>query len=63
MSRIVVSILDLFDRLTARTNRSAGQGLAEYALILGLIAMVAILSLLFLGGEVSRLLSEVGKSV
>jgi Flp pilus assembly pilin Flp len=42
---------------------SRGQGLAEYALILALIAIVAIIALLFLGGQVSKILSTVGKSV
>jgi pilus assembly protein Flp/PilA len=37
-----------------------GQGLAEYALILGLIAVVAIIALLFLGGQVSDKLSVIG---
>ena len=40
-----------------------GQGLAEYALILALIAIVAIIGLLFLGGQVSNILSDVGNSV
>ncbi len=40
-----------------------GQGLAEYALILALIAIVAIVALIFLGGQVSNILSNVGKSV
>ena len=40
-----------------------GQGLAEYALILALIAIVAIVALLFLGGQVSGILNTVGKSV
>jgi len=40
-----------------------GQGLAEYALILALIAIVAIVALLFLGGQVSGILNEVGTSV
>jgi Flp pilus assembly pilin Flp len=40
-----------------------GQGLAEYALILALIAIIAIVALLFLGGQVSKILSTVGKSV
>jgi len=40
-----------------------GQGLAEYALILALIAIVAILALIFLGGAISTILSKVGKSV
>ncbi len=40
-----------------------GQGLAEYALILALIAIVAIVALLFLGGEISKILSTIGKSI
>ena len=40
-----------------------GQGLAEYSLILALIAIVAIIALIFLGGQVSKILSTVGKSV
>ena len=40
-----------------------GQGLAEYALILALIAIVAIVALLFLGGQVSGILNTVGQSV
>jgi pilus assembly protein Flp/PilA len=40
-----------------------GQGLAEYALILALIAIVAIVALIFLGSQVSSILSKVGKSV
>jgi Flp pilus assembly pilin Flp len=41
----------------------AGQGLAEYALILALIAIVAILALIFLGSQIRNILSTVGKSV
>jgi len=40
-----------------------GQGLAEYALILALIAIVAIAALLFLGGEISKILSNIGKAI
>jgi pilus assembly protein Flp/PilA len=40
-----------------------GQGLAEYALILALIAIVAIVALLFLGGQISTILNTVGQSV
>jgi pilus assembly protein Flp/PilA len=40
-----------------------GQGLAEYALILALIAIVAIVALLFLGGAISKILSTVGSSL
>ena len=44
-------------------NDEEGQGLAEYALILALIAIVAIIALIFLGGQVSKILSTVGNSV
>lgn len=40
-----------------------GQGLAEYALILALIAVVAIAALVFLGGQVSAILSAVGAGI
>ena len=40
-----------------------GQGLAEYALILALIAVVAIVALAFLGGQVQTQLSNVGSSL
>ena len=40
-----------------------GQGLAEYALILALIAGVAISALLFLGGGINSILSVVGSSL
>ena len=40
-----------------------GQGLAEYGLILTLIAIVAIISLIVIGGQVSKMISNVGHSV
>ena len=40
-----------------------GQGLAEYALILALIAIVAVVALLFLGTAISTILSTVGANV
>jgi pilus assembly protein Flp/PilA len=40
-----------------------GQGLAEYALILALIAIVAILALTFLGNQISAILSYIGSVV
>ncbi len=43
--------------------REAGQGLAEYALILALIAIVAIVALIFLGGQISGILSTIGQSI
>jgi Flp pilus assembly pilin Flp len=37
----------------SRADQERGQGLAEYALILALIAIVAITSLIFLGGGIT----------
>ncbi len=49
--------------LIHRSAREDGQGLAEYALILALIAIVAIIALIYLGSQVSGILSDVGNSV
>ena len=49
--------------LARLSSDEEGQGLAEYALILALIAIVPIIALIFLGGQVSRILSTIGKSV
>jgi pilus assembly protein Flp/PilA len=49
--------------LSSLLHREEGQGLAEYALILSLIAIVAILALLFLGTQISTILSTVGNAV
>jgi pilus assembly protein Flp/PilA len=46
-----------------RRENEEGQGLAEYALILALIAIIAIVALIFLGGQVSAILSKVGASI
>ena len=40
--------------------RARGQGLAEYALILALIALLAIAALGVLSGAINRILSNVG---
>jgi len=41
----------------------AGQGLAEYALILSLIAIISIAALIFLGGTISTILSSIGAAI
>ena len=45
--------LSASDRLRPDHGSEDGQGLAEYALILGLIAIVAIVSVIFLGSSIS----------
>jgi Flp pilus assembly pilin Flp len=53
--------LGIFDNRSCSDER--GQGLGEYALILSLIAVVAIVALVFLGAEISSLLADIGASV
>ena len=48
---------------TAGRQVARGQGLAEYALILALIAVIAITALIFLGNQVTTILSTVGNSI
>ncbi|MGD0862163.1 MAG: Flp family type IVb pilin [Candidatus Limnocylindrales bacterium] len=40
-----------------------GQGLAEYALILALIAILAIVALTFLSTQIQTILSTIGKAL
>ena len=56
-------VLQRLHRLWSALTQQAGQGLAEYALILALIAIVAILALIFLGNQISDKLSIVGGSL
>ncbi len=48
--------------ISTRTKQ-VGQGLAEYALILALIAVLAIIALMFLGSQISDRLSQVGNAM
>lgn len=53
-------LLNVVDRIRYREE---AQGLAEYALILALVAIIAIVALIFLGSQISSRLSEVGSSM
>ena len=50
-------------RFRALRDEVDGQGLAEYALILALIAVLAIVALLFMGGQVSDKFSVIGSTI
>jgi pilus assembly protein Flp/PilA len=58
MVKLYLALINFLNR-----DDEEGQGLAEYALILALIAIVAIIALIFLGQQVSKILSTVGNSV
>jgi pilus assembly protein Flp/PilA len=49
--------------VVARVRSQEGQGLAEYALILALIAVLAIVAVTFLGGQINDILSAVGNAI
>jgi Flp pilus assembly pilin Flp len=44
-------------------HKDDGQGLAEYALILALIAIIAITALIFLGEQIAEILSSIGAQI
>jgi pilus assembly protein Flp/PilA len=54
MLQYLISLIDRDER---------GQGLAEYALILALIAVLAIAAVTFLGGQINSILSNVGQKI
>ena len=49
--------------LASLRSDEEGQGLAEYALILALIAIVVIGAVIFLGGQINTIMSNVGSSI
>jgi pilus assembly protein Flp/PilA len=53
----------MFDLMQFIRRDERGQGLAEYALILAFIAVVAILAVTFLGNQINAILSTVGNAI
>jgi pilus assembly protein Flp/PilA len=58
---------ELVERFFAVVNymkmKEDGQGLAEYALILVLVAIVCVAALIFLGGSINNVLNNVGSNL
>lgn len=50
-------------RFIGKLRDEEGQGLAEYALILVLVAIVCVAALIFLGGSINNVLSNVGANL
>ena len=59
---LVMRVVDPVKNLWSR-REELGASLVEYALLLALIAVVAIIALHFLGGSVSNTLNQVGSSI
>jgi Flp pilus assembly pilin Flp len=56
-------LVTIHTQIDAILHREEGQGLAEYALVLFFIAVVAIAALTFLGSDISSILSNVGEKL
>jgi pilus assembly protein Flp/PilA len=56
-------VVDLREQLVRALREQEGQGLAEYALILFLVAIVAVVALTFLGVSITSILSSVAGSL
>lgn len=57
MDRLVITVT------STSTTRQYAQAMAEYSLVLGLVAVLSIVSLLVFGNTVSVLISNVSSSV
>jgi pilus assembly protein Flp/PilA len=55
----MLAVKSFFAGLKARTQREEGQALVEYALILGLVSVVAIALLTAVGQDITSLLAKV----
>lgn len=53
----------MLQKVASLLRRDDGQGLAEYALVLALIAVLAVAALMFLGTQISTILSTVGNKL
>ena len=60
MTAIAVYLQNTWFRIR---ERQEGQTMAEYALILGLIALFVIIMIIFLGGQIKDLFRKTGSSV
>ena len=55
--------MQVLNLLISFRRPEAGQGLAEYALILALIAVVVIAAVTFLGSQINDILSQIGAAI
>jgi Flp pilus assembly pilin Flp len=63
MTQLIVYLRSLAGRVPAlELRRSEGQALAEYALLIALLLLATIAALLFLGGRIESLFSDIGNA-
>jgi len=63
MKQAMNSLNALYVRLLLAVKNERGQGLVEYALIIVLIAIAAIVAMKFLGGSVNNVYSSAGSTL
>jgi len=63
ISAVLLSTLTTLAHSIVHRDDEEGQGLAEYALILALIAVVAVVAVTYLGSQLNTELSAIGTSV
>jgi pilus assembly protein Flp/PilA len=56
-------MLSLYTRLMSWLNREEGQGMAEYGLIIALVAIVVIVALTTLGTQLSTIFVSISSAV
>jgi pilus assembly protein Flp/PilA len=59
----VSTTIDTITRIVSGYRDEDGQGLAEYALIIALVALIAIVALMFMGSQVSDKLTIIGNTI
>ena len=56
--------IDVMQQLSRRrARRQGGQGTSEYALLLGLVAILVIGAMMFAGGDIARTLADAGAAI
>jgi pilus assembly protein Flp/PilA len=63
MNTLFAHVLAAYQRLMAPTRNEEGASLVEYALLVGLIAVVCIGAVTFVGGSAASKFSSIGSSI
>ena len=63
MDIVVRHFVAVYNRVMAAARREDGASLVEYALLVGLIAVVCIGAVTFLGGKATEKFSSIGSSI
>jgi len=59
----MLALNTLFSAMWARLRAESGQTMAEYGLLLAVIAVVVVVAAIFLGTQISSIFSQVGAKI